>query len=202
MYVCLFSYIINPCKYAQQIAFNERRWFLQKRYSQFDKLDQTVLVFVSTYVRACVCSCVRACMRACVWHSLISRLWNYLSIRLSVCLSVGWMLMSCSICLSLSVCVCVCYFGVPMIRLPICLCACLQVRVSHVCATMLLCSACCLFACTSSTRPSSFWPCNWADSVWCSLTRNIRTWWWAYKNSRPKNPLAVWTPLWSVPLHV
>jgi len=27
---------------AHQIAFNERRWFLQKRYSQFDKLDKIV----------------------------------------------------------------------------------------------------------------------------------------------------------------
>ena len=27
----------------QQIAYNERRWFLQKRYSQFDKLDNMVI---------------------------------------------------------------------------------------------------------------------------------------------------------------
>ena len=59
------------CK-CVQIAYNERRWFLQKRYSQFDKLDNIVrplsphaLCRLASPVSACcVSSCVRAC--ACV----------------------------------------------------------------------------------------------------------------------------------------
>ena len=43
------------CK-CVQIAYNERRWFLQKRYSQFDKLDNIVRP-LSPHA---VCVCARA----------------------------------------------------------------------------------------------------------------------------------------------
>jgi len=105
MYVYWCSYIINPCKYAQQIAFNERRWFLQKRYSQFDKLDQTVLVFVSAYVRACVCSCVHACVRVTQFDFPSVKLPVGVSICLFICGVSAYVLLylSCSICLCVRV---------------------------------------------------------------------------------------------------
>jgi len=41
MQFCM-TFSLDYTVYNFQIAFNERRWFLQKRYSQFDKLDQTL----------------------------------------------------------------------------------------------------------------------------------------------------------------
>ena len=72
-----------------QIAYNERRWFLQKRYSQFDKLDNivrplsphAVCRLASSVTACCVLSCVRVCACVCVCVCV--------GVGVGVCVGVG-----------------------------------------------------------------------------------------------------------------